>query len=75
VEEDGAVLTEYEIRRQRNIEEREKLFRWAAWVFFFVMKHVTVQDSVNESYVCIYVYDAVGCVYYMTFSERLSNMK
>jgi hypothetical protein len=27
VEEDGAVLTEYEIRRQRNIEEREKLFR------------------------------------------------
>jgi hypothetical protein len=27
VEEDGAELTEYERRRQRNIEEREKLFR------------------------------------------------
>jgi hypothetical protein len=27
VEEDGAELTEYERTRQRNIEEREKLFR------------------------------------------------
>jgi hypothetical protein len=27
VEEDGAEPTEYERRRQRNIEEREKLFR------------------------------------------------
>lgn len=27
VEEDGADLTEYELRRRRNIEEREKLFR------------------------------------------------
>jgi hypothetical protein len=27
VEEDGAELTEYERKRQRNIEEREKLFR------------------------------------------------
>jgi len=27
VKEDGAELTEYERRRQRNIEEREKLFR------------------------------------------------
>ena len=27
VEEDGAELTEYERRRQRNIEEREKLLR------------------------------------------------
>ena len=27
VKEDGAELTEYERRRQRNIEERERLFR------------------------------------------------
>lgn len=27
VKEDGAELTDYERRRQRNIEEREKLFR------------------------------------------------
>ena len=27
VEEDGAEPTEYEYRRQKNIEEREKLFR------------------------------------------------
>lgn len=27
VEEDGTELTEYERRRQRNIEEREKFFR------------------------------------------------